>query len=135
MVHPTTHQCTVFISSPPHSSPHMGWSGPSGCQGPPCGLGVELGPVGRLFMHVFGEFRKVDQIRPDLGILRRHPHFSKRPQKRCLGRLGLQFGHSIRLEQSYIGKKLKMFTFGVRPPIVVPNSLQEGRPGDFLEPL
>ena len=90
------------------------WAGlvPVGAKAPRAGSGVELGPAGRLFMHVFGEVRKVDQIRPDLGILRRHPHFPERPQKRCLGRLGLQFGHSIRLEQFYSKKKLKMFTSG-----------------------
>ena len=79
------------------------WAGlaPVGAKVLRAGSGVELGPVGRLFMHDFGEFRKVDQIRPDLGILRRHPHFPERPQKRCLGRLGLQFGHSIRLDQFY----------------------------------
>ena len=65
------------------------WAGlaPVGAKAPHAGSGAELGPVGRLFMHVFGEFRKIDQIRPDLGILRRHPHFPERPQKRCLGRL------------------------------------------------
>jgi hypothetical protein len=77
------------------------WAGlaPVGAKVLRAGSGVELGPVGRLFMHDFGEFRKVDQIRPDLGILRRHPHVPQRPQKRWLKRLGPQFGHSIRLEQ------------------------------------
>ena len=76
-----------------------------GAKPPRAGSGEELGPIGRLSMPVFGEFRKIDKIRPDLGTLRRHPHLSERPQKRCLGRLGLQFGHSIRLEQLYRGKK------------------------------
>ena len=82
------------------------WAGlvPVGAKAPRAGSGGELGPIGRLFMPVFGKFRKIDQIRPDLGILRRHPHFPERPQKRCLGRLGPQFGHSTRLEQLYSGK-------------------------------
>jgi hypothetical protein len=82
------------------------WAGLArvGDKAPRVGSGGELVPIGRLFTPLFGEFRKIDQTRLDFTMIFNVTMFStsqKRPQKRGLGRLGPQFGHSIRLEQFY----------------------------------
>jgi hypothetical protein len=47
------------------------WAGlaPVGAKVPCAGSGGELGPIGRLFTPLFGEFRKIDQTRPDFTML------------------------------------------------------------------
>jgi hypothetical protein len=62
---------------------------PARRQDPPAdtarGGGGGLGSFGRLFMPLFGEFRKIDRIRPDLGILQKHPHFTETAPKAMPG--------------------------------------------------
>jgi hypothetical protein len=36
---------------------------------PYAGSGGKLGSIGRLFMPLFGEFRKIDQTRPDFTMI------------------------------------------------------------------